>query len=58
MDKGQGKMSNIDSIQYLINKALKSAPVLSEEEKIRQDILFKSVNDYMMYGVSPKETKE
>ena len=51
-------MNNIDSIQYLINKALKSAPVLSEEEKKRQDALFKSVNNYMMYGVLPKETKE
>ena len=51
-------MSNLDWIHYLTNKALKSAPVLGEEEKRKQDALFEGVNNYMMYGILPKETKE
>ena len=47
-----------DEIEMLIKKAQASIPKQTPAEIARQDQVFKSVDDYLMYGILPKGLKE
>lgn len=47
-----------DEIQMLIKKAQASIPKQTPAEIARQDQVFKSVDDYLMYGILPKGLEE